>query len=126
MCGDRCLKMAVRKFRKFKEFQLTPAEKERGDDVYSETMKRAVMEMLDEGFELKRERSVLSQFEGLSSDWNKIAFAVSKIQGVYVTKAGEVIIRAERFSPAVGEAVKEIWTLVPGPATQDAEKEAEA
>ena len=122
MCGDRCLKMAVRKFRKI---QLTPEENVRDDELYSETMKRAVMEMLDEGFELKRERSVLSQFEGLSSDWNKIAFAVSKIQGVYVTKAGKVIIRAERFSPAVGEAVKEIWTLVPGPATQDAEKEAE-
>lgn len=126
MCGERCLKMAVRKFRKFKEFQLTPAEKERGDDVYSETMKRAVMEMIDEGFELKRERSVLSQFEGLSSDWNKVGFAVSKIQGVYFTKEGKVIIRAERFSPAVGEAVKEIWTLVPGPATRPKVKEAEA
>lgn len=120
MCG---VKMAVRKFRKI---QLTPEENVRDDELYSETMKRAVMEMLDEGFELKRERSVLSQFEGLSSDWNKIAFAVSKIQGVYFTKEGKVIIRAERFSPAVGEAVKEIWTLVPGPATQDAEKEAEA
>ena len=117
MSENQCRKMAVRK----------PDRNEYADDLfYSETMKRAVMDMLDEGFELKRERAILPP-KADTQEWVKVGFAVSTIDGVYFTKGGKVIIRASRFSPSLGEMVKEIWSLTPAEYERaEEEKEAEA
>lgn len=122
---SRGLKMTVRKTdacRRFKKFHLPSSENARADEVYSETMKRAVRDMLDEGFELKRLRSVILPENPVPRQWFEVALAVSTILGVYVTKDGKIVIRSERFSPTSGAQITEIWSLVPS----NEEKEAEA